>query len=249
MQYITPLVSNLFFWLWLLISVVLFWLAGKNGFRRTIAVLLIIVLWLVASRPVANRIMAPLEKWYAAVDIDTIRERKLDKIVVLTGGGYPIRTQLMTSAFPMASAYRFWSAIELASESGPDCTLIFSGSAGRTHRERPTAKIMADLAKRLLPGNEILYEAKSGSTAEHPKNVAEFVGHAPFILITSAAHMRRAVRSFENYDLKPVPFPVNFQIVEEIGGFEYLPSAEALWITNGAMREYMALVLYWVRGW
>jgi len=48
------------------------------------------------------------------------------------------------------------------------------------------------------------------------KNVEGFVGERAFVLVTSAMHMKRAMRCFELQGLKPVPYPVDFLSGERI---------------------------------
>jgi uncharacterized SAM-binding protein YcdF (DUF218 family) len=62
--------------------------------------------------------------------------------------------------------------------------------------------------------------------------------------------MPRAMRSFKKAGLNPIPYPVDFLTVE--GGYGWMsvvPSVENLWKVNVALREYMAMVFYTVKGW
>jgi uncharacterized SAM-binding protein YcdF (DUF218 family) len=190
----------------------------------------------------------PLESLYPSPPIQSLKSQGIDKVVVLTGGRYPAREQLLVSILPHASAYRFWSGLELADRLGRECALVFSGDAGYPREERPTANVMADLARRLVPRREVLFESRSRNTAEHPLNVKPFVGSKPFVLVTSAYHMKRAIRSFERQGLRPIAYPVDRFYVGEYGWGALLPSTENLWILNMAFREYLALVLYSVKG-
>ncbi len=249
LAYITPLVSNLLLIIWAVMAFLFFILTKNKKKWRITAFIFMAGFWLISTRIVTESIIMPLEKAYSVPSIAYLKKTGIKKIVVLTGGGYPRNGELITSAFPHGSAYRFWSAIELASKLGPAYELIFSGSAGRSNRQRATAKLMADLAKKLLPGRKIDFEAKSGSTAEHGDNIRKFTGDKPFILITSAYHTKRAVNSIKKKGLKPLPYPVDFLALGHYGWEDFLPSSEALWTLHAGFREYLAICLYSVKGW
>jgi uncharacterized SAM-binding protein YcdF (DUF218 family) len=86
------------------------------------------------------------------------------------------------------------------------------------------------------------------NTSEHPKNVESFVGKRAFVLVTSAMHMKRAVRCFELQGLNPVAYPVDFLSGGEYRWTDFLPNVDNLWKVNIVFREYLALVFYAVKG-
>ncbi len=139
------------------------------------------------------------------------------------------------SVLPHATAYRLWGALELASRLGSSCELILIGSPNGDTRA------MEELAQVLMPKRKIVSKTHLGGTSEHPKNVESFVGKRPFILVTSAMHMKRAMRCFELQGLKPVPYPVDFLSGGEYRWTDFLPNVDNLWKLNIVLREYLAL--------
>ncbi len=247
---LTSLGSNLFLWLWVVTALFIWWATRKSRTSLRWSFVFLVFLWFLGTRPVAETVLSPLENCYTAPDITSLEKENIRQVVVLTGGGYPTRGEMLSSAFPHASAYRFIGGLELCSRLGPDCQLIFSGSAGRGNRERTTATTMRDLALILSPGRQVSAEARSGSTAEHPGNVKPLLDDNLFVLITSAIHMPRAMRSFKRAGLNPIAYPVDFLAVEgDYGWMSFVPSVENLWKVNVALREYMALAFYTVAGW
>jgi uncharacterized SAM-binding protein YcdF (DUF218 family) len=247
---LTNLLPNILFWMWLMAALFLWWATKGNGRARRLGVVLLVAFWLLGIRPVADVILYPLESQYAAPDIGSLQKQGVRQVVVLTGGGYRVSGEMLSSAFPHASTYRFIGGLELCSRLGPDCRLIFSGSAGRQRRDLATAITMKRLALNLMPGRQVLAEAQSGSTAEHPANVQPLVGNEPFVLVTSAVHMPRSMRTFHKASLTPIPYPVDFlSSGGPYGWSDWLPSAESLWKEGVALREYWALVFYSVKGW
>jgi uncharacterized SAM-binding protein YcdF (DUF218 family) len=212
-------------------------------------VLLLLVFWFIGTRPAADAVLWPLESRYKAPDIASLQKQGVKQVVVLTGGGYPSQGEMLSSAFPHGSMYRFLGGVELASRLGEDCVIIFSGSAGRQRGDLTVALTMQELSRLIASRRQVLAEARSESTAEHPANVRSLLKTEPFALVTSAYHMPRSVRTFMKAGLDPIPFPVDFLATNGYGWLDLFPSFEDFWKMNVALREYQALVLYTIRGW
>ena len=246
---VTSVVSNLFLWLWLLAAVFIWWATKANRKARRRGVILLLLFWFLGTRPVAEAVLWPLETRYAVPTIASLQKQGVKQIVVLTGGGYSIQGEMLSSTFPHASMYRFLGGLELCSRLGEDCLIIFSGSAGRQRGDLTVALTMQDLSHLIAPGREVLAEARSESTADHPANVRPLLNKGSFVLVTSAFHMPRSMRSFNKAGLNPIPYPVDFLSSGGYGWLDVLPSFENFWKMNAAIREYQALVLYTVKGW
>lgn len=67
-----------------------------------------------------------------------------------------------------------------------------------------------------------------------------------FILVTSASHMPRAIQTFKNAGLNPVPAPANFQVKDDPNKSEYnwWPSAKKIVYTEKALHEYVGMLYY-----
>ncbi|SRR5581483_1892207 len=246
--FLTSLLANLFLWLCLLVFVFLWWATRGNRRTRRFGFVLAIAIWLLGTRPVAEGILWPLESRYPPPDVASLNAQGIRQVVVLTGGGFPPQRQMLSSAFPHASMYRFVGGMELCARLGADCKLIFSGSAGHGNSDQTTALTMRDVALVLEPERRVDAEAQSNSTAEHPGNVKPFVGEQPFVLVTSAMHMLRSMNVFEKAGLKPIPYPVDYL---SVGGpyqlLDWFPSVDNLWNVQAALREYLALAYYSVQ--
>ena len=70
------------------------------------------------------------------------------------------------------------------------------------------------------------------------------------LLVTSATHMPRAIASFRKSGLDVAPWPADVR-----GGypptsvFDFLPDANALEMTTAAIKEWLGLAVYRLRGW
>ena len=96
-------------------------------------------------------------------------------------------------------------------------------------------------------------ETNSHNTQEQAINVAAMLRERDikgFVLVTSAAHMRRALATFRAQGLAAVPSVAN---TASIGmpspRWPWLPSAEALYRSRAAMRETLAILYYRQQGW
>jgi uncharacterized SAM-binding protein YcdF (DUF218 family) len=106
-------------------------------------------------------------------------------------------------------------------------------------------------------------ESTSRNTYENGVNSHEILakeGIKRILLVTSATHMPRAVRVFERQGLEVIPAPTDFlvtraewQYLREAGPhtqlINLLPSAGNLELTTRALKEYIGIAVYKLRGW
>ena len=248
LSFVAPLAANLYLWLWLAAAVGS-WLMTRGSGRRRWATTGLIALWLLACRPVSELALWPLEGRHSQPSLADLQARGVRQVVVPTAGGYEPIGDLAGSTLTSGSAARFLGGIELCSRLAADCRLVLSGSAGRGHRELETAEQMRLLAGHLEVSLDVRAEARSGSTSEHPVNVRPLLDDEPFALVTSAYHMPRAMRSFRRAGLEPIAFPVEHHAKGRYGWSDWIPSFGALRQLEIAWREYLAFLLYTIRGW
>ena len=97
------------------------------------------------------------------------------------------------------------------------------------------------------PHQEVRFEAESRNTAENARNTAALLetGARPWLLVTSAAHMPRAVATFRAEGLSVLPYPVDYRTEpdnlvwpRDLGG--------SLSDAGVALHEWLGLVVYYV---
>lgn len=132
-----------------------------------------------------------------------------------------------------------------------DKTLIVSGFSGRL---RPQGWNEAEITARLFEQQgvdmaRVRFEAESRNTAENARLTAAMIGAAerPWLLITSAWHLPRAVAAFRAENLAVLPYPVDYrtapaQLVwpRDIGS--------SLGLAGIALHEWLGMVVYWLTG-
>ncbi len=129
---------------------------------------------------------------------------------------------------------------------------------------QPEAERMAFLLELMgVSAEAILLEARSQNTVENATFSAEMLPPdtaGPILLVTSARHMPRSVRLYEQQGYTVIPAPTDFlvsdiewQFVREAPFPEQLiglmPSSYYLSLTTEALREYIGLLIYDLRGW
>lgn len=171
-------------------------------------------------------------------------------VVVLAGGmsGWPADvTELSRLKEP--SLRRTLEAVQLARQM-PDSRLLFVGGAGRKVRE---ADLMGALAQALgLPAERVIMARESDSTFENAQEVAAAVGKiavsGPIYLVTSAAHMPRALAVFRHQGLKACAYPVDYTWVRTKWPGMLVPQMSALGKTTMAYHEATGYLWYWLTG-
>ena len=114
-----------------------------------------------------------------------------------------------------------------------------------------------------VPATAVTLETNSRNTYEnalysHP--LLEELGSQEILLVTSAVHMPRAVAIFEKQGIHVLPIPTDFAVTQpdweyatstnllvQMGNF--LPTVENLELTTRALKEYIGLLIYRLRGW
>jgi uncharacterized SAM-binding protein YcdF (DUF218 family) len=130
------------------------------------------------------------------------------------------------------------------------CKLVLSGGAGPDSVSSP-AEAMAQLAQDLgVDRQEMILETQSRDTDDQARLVAPIVGDQPFILVTEASHMPRAMALFRKHGTQPIADPVDFRTShsEARDLDDAFPSASRLYASERAVYEYLGLAWAKIRG-
>ena len=215
-------------------------------------VVVAMVILLVASLPATgSRLIGWLESSYPALKI--AETGSADAIVVLGGilgpkaeSGYVTNWNESSERFEGGVA--LWRA-------GRAKTLVFTGA--RMPWEKRTT-LEGDALRRIaiqqgVPGEQIVVTREIGNTRDEARAVAEMAkthGWKKVIVVTTAWHMPRAARLFRNAGVDFIPFPVDFRSDggRGLSAVDFLPKAEALQMTETALRECYGNIFYAVTG-
>jgi uncharacterized SAM-binding protein YcdF (DUF218 family) len=210
--------------------------------RRWIAVCGVVTLYAFSTPLVGRLMMQPLEGVYGAKDVAA--SPRADAIVVLSGG--VVRGITAPGVQWGGSANRYFAGFDLAL-AGKAKLIVFSGAAADDSDGPSQGAILRQeaIAHGIQPERVIL----SGSvltTEDEARAVSQIPNVHSILLVTSAAHMPRAVLLFRARGLDVSPFPTDERVLgpQKLGIFKLLPSSGALGDSEQALREYYGLAVY-----
>lgn len=204
-----------------------------------------LLLLLLSLQPVADSLLKPIEDKYP-----TWRDEKRVQYVVVLGGGYtwnpnwaPSSNLINNSLTRLTEGIRLWYE-------NPGSKLIFTGAAAKTNPVS-TAEAGARVAESLgIPRSEIIVLDKPKDTEEEAAAVKEAIGDAPFLLVTSASHLPRAMIFFRRAGLTPLPAPANQLAIESpLNPWERaIPSPVWLMHSDRVGYETLGRIWQWLKG-
>lgn len=207
-------------------------------------------LFLISIDPVAGALIHSLEKQHpplAEENGEWVVETEPDYIVVLAGGERVVEGRPELSLLTHAGYLRITSATRMWKQF-PKATIIVSGNPAET-------AAMKLIATRFdIPEASVIEENESRDTKDHAVKVKKIIGDAPFLLVTSGAHMPRAYRLFTGQGLKPTPAAVDFWVYPKFGNPNpyqsalLIPRVGNLYVSSIAMHELMGIAWASLRG-
>ncbi len=268
---LTPLGISL---LLLLISLSL---SNKLGIKPsgTVFVGLAFVILLISSLPFISYQLAQVTE--REVVSTQLQQRELNRndpqlpgAIVLLGIGttepnLPYRTQIQITD----KADRIFYAAELLNQQIRlgNAPLLIVSAGPRTdltgdEENRIEARDIAVLLRRLgVRDNQIVLETQGVDLRTSAVEVREILAQRrlldqPIYLVTSAINARRAGLTFNNLGFKTIIRPTDFYTFQSgaepqrrLGIKDLVPSAQALFLTTEIIKEYLASIYYFLRGW
>ncbi|MEQ1794893.1 MAG: YdcF family protein [Nitrospira sp.] len=193
-----------------------------------------------ASGPVSFFLLGYLE--YRIVPSAVLAREGIRTVVVLAAHAEFDNHIPLSSRVNGAAAVRLLEALSLF-QSSPESTVIVSGGG-----EVPI--IMRDvLVSAGIPSERIVVDAESFRTVESAVHLSVRLGTAPFLLVTSAGHMPRAMAVFQKAGMSPLAVPTHYVTKQNWLAIQYLPSPVHLEYSDWAVSEYAALLWYRMKGW
>lgn len=194
------------------------------------------LLYLFSYPPFANFLAQNLEDQYSKFDYT----QKVKYIHVLGNGHNTDPTQPISSHLNSASTKRVLEGI-IIHKKMPDSKIIFTGYEGDTNTS--TAKMNSILALNLgVKKENMILNPKPVDTEEEAYFTKSLVADEPFVLVTSATHMPRAMMIFESLGMHPIAAPTNYY-KKGYRGLLRKPSVGALYISTVSLHEYFGMVL------
>lgn len=234
----------------------LWWVLGLLLLRRwrrvapTMLWLGLLVLGLLGFEALPHAVLRPLENRYV-VPTEAAVGRHVGVVVLGGALGHPDIYQKHRQVPLGEAAERMTVPVGLLRQH-PKLRLVFSGGEGRL---LPLGLTEAQLAKTFyleqgVDMARVTLEGASRTTRENAREVASLLGPRcaePWLLVTSAWHMPRAMAEFEAVGCRVTAFPVDFRTGAVTPLTEYsLARSLLLWQT--ALHEWFGLRVYgWTR--
>lgn len=207
----------------------------------------LVLLVALSALPLGDLLLQPIERRYPAnPDLDAV-----DGIIVL-GGGENARASTFWSQVQLnEGAERYTAGLALA-RLFPEAQVLFTGGSGALRDAAGATVSEAAIAKRFfleqgISSERLLLEEQSRNTAENARLSLKLAGPAPdegWVLITSAFHMPRAMRSFKaaGWD-RLVAWPVDYRTSRFGDGIGW-NLIQNLAVLNTAIRERLGQLAY-----
>jgi uncharacterized SAM-binding protein YcdF (DUF218 family) len=200
----------------------------RNQLKRAKIFLTISIIWivLISYSPFANGLLKPLDTTYSKLN----NIPKNIKYILLLGGDMENRA---------------WEALRLYYEI-PNAKIITSGYA--SGYIMPEAIRTANILYQIhIPKEDIIIHPNPKDTKEEAIEIKKLLGEEPFILVTAAHHMPRAMALFQKEGLHPIAAPANDPSYNTIDLFS-IPNGGNLQKTEIAWHEYLGTLWSKLRG-
>jgi uncharacterized SAM-binding protein YcdF (DUF218 family) len=191
---------------------------------------------------VGDALLGPLEHRYPPLRLESPLPA-VGYVVVLGGGYAPHDGVPTTAALNADSLARVVEGVRLV-RSLNAARLVVSG--GAPSGQSASAHGYAEMARELgVPEGSLILVDTPLDTGAEARSVAALVAASPFILVTSAYHMPRAMLEMRHAGLAPIAAPTG-QLVGGPSGADlrdWLPSSNALRKVERALHEYVGLAV------
>jgi len=234
--------ANYLFWLLLrpsqliLIAALLSAVFWRRPVGRKLAGVTVALLLLFGLAPLGGLLIKPLEtRFEIPAGISGV-----DGIIVLSGSEHLGLSELYAQPQISAAGDRLTTFLALA-VAHPEARLVYSGGP-----QTRTARALI-LGAGVEP-SRIVFDEEARNTCESAPATREIAAPSSgerWLLVTSAAHLPRAVACFRAADWDVVPYPTDFRSGARPWSYDLVDNLETL---DLAAHEWLGLVYYRLRG-
>jgi uncharacterized SAM-binding protein YcdF (DUF218 family) len=239
-------------------------LGRRSKWQPRLVALALAALWLGGNRIVTMALVRSLE-WQYLPNKSLQTPGPHAEVIVVLGGSTRAQAfpRLMTEV--SEDGDRLLYAAQLYRQGAAPRILVSGGSPPWVGASSVSgAESMAEVLTILdVPREALWLEGTSRNTHENAVETQKILkreGITHVILVTSAMHMPRSNAIFAKTDLDVIPAPADYRVTQD--GWEYytqpdplvqlynlLPTAENLALTTQALKEYIGIWIYGLRGW
>jgi uncharacterized SAM-binding protein YcdF (DUF218 family) len=221
----------------------------KLHIRTRLAVTALVMLFLFTNPLIINRLFTA----YQPPPVRLKRGETYEAGILL--GGFVSYDRYHSTPYFNASSDRFIQTLLLYKE-GHIRKIIVSGGdavfAGDGYREADY--VVEKLRAAGVEQTDILADREARNTIENSRNAGRIADSAgfkgPYLLITSAFHMPRALSIFRGEGLEVSPYPCAYMVLHGESGFNwksFTPSAKSLDLWQMYLKEQLGKIYYTLR--
>jgi len=227
----------------------LFFLREAKGKKRAYGFFLVvagIIVLLLPSLPLTARFLTePLERAAGPYcEPEALRSQGVNYIVVLAGS--LVLSELGPADGWGPSLPRIMEGIRLARDL-PESVLVLSGGCLPHIKSQPEAMKVLPTQLGIQP-TRLLIKVGALDTRDEANVLQDIIREAPFALVTSAIHMKRAQRLFSQNGMHPIACPCARRIWPDSPWYHWIiPNATSLKDSTDALHEYLGIVWAYMR--
>lgn len=228
-------------WILVLVSVIFYLQKNERLFKR-IGGLSVFWFMVISTPLVPGLVLNSLENRYEPVEVEQLADHSAEYHIIIFGGGHGFDDRLPPNSLLSLNALgRLNEGIRLHNQL-PNSKLVLSGysASGRTTQ----AEMLKQTALLLGVSEDVIHIQKEPANTWQEVNiyVENFGNSHPVIIVTSAAHMPRAVRVFQHFNIEPLPSPTNYRLKGSWRKKRFgLPSIRNISNLKAGMNEYAAM--------
>ena len=213
------------------------WRGRKRAAVRLLVAALIVV-FVTSEGVVGDGLLNSLEARYPPLQDPSALQVRW--IVVLGSSYAPHEGVPVTAALDQDALVRIVEGVRLA-RLNPAAKLLVSGGApdGRPRPAQGYAELARDLG--IDPGSLVLSDQALDTNAE-ARDVVQRLGGEPFLLVTSAYHMPRAMQLMRRAGARPIAAPTGQLVTKDFHWRRLLPSSAGLGKSERALHEYLGFL-------
>lgn len=229
-----PLLLFIFF-----VGLILLCFTKKQKIAKAFLICSFVFLFLLSLMPVSEQIVLTLERKHPPI-MQTQAAQQFDYILLLGSSGIADSSLPVTGQLSATALSRFMEALRLY-HANSNAKLVVSGANFGDLKSH--AQLMEELALSVgIPADRVIRLDNTLDTDDEARQMAVIIGSKKSALVTSAAHMDRALQLFSKYGVAPVPAPANYLAKIRLGetpSYYYIPSSYQLYKTKLAWHEYL----------
>jgi len=214
--------------------------------------LAMVVLWVSSMPFTANLLYQSIESRYSPMPLDQV---PAGGCIIVLGGVVEAPILPRVDIEFNDAIDRVYKAAELFRAGKAPYVIVTGGNQPWSESGTAEAELIREVLMEWgVPEDAIFLEGSSRNTREnalYSQNIINAIACEKPLLVTSAAHMQRAVAAFGSVGTGVTPVVTDVRVAGTAlpAVMDFIPDAEALSMTSDAIREWVGQKVYAMQGW